>query len=115
MLSTARQLTRVSAIKQSVQVVNWVRRIVTTTTDNDGIFFISINRPERRNAVNVETGNHLYSAFLKFNESEDARVGIFHSSGGDFCAGFDLKELSTFGSRGDDEIKDLLHRRGPMV
>ena len=115
MLSTARQLTRVSAIKHYFQVVNWVKRIVTMTTDNDGIFFISINRPERRNAVNVETGNHLYSAFLKFNESEDARVGIFHSSGGDFCAGFDLKELSTFGSRGDDEIKDLLHRRGPMV
>ena len=62
--------------------------IVETST---GVTTITINRPERRNAVDPATAQALYDAFLAFEADDAARVAILTGAEGVFCAGFDLK------------------------
>ncbi|XP_066482653.1 enoyl-CoA hydratase EchA19-like isoform X2 [Tiliqua scincoides] len=58
------------------------------------IMTIGINRPEARNAVNQETARLLFQAFKSFEEDNSVKVAILHGLGGNFCAGYDLKELA---------------------
>lgn len=63
---------------------------VISVTEN-GVSTITIDRPERRNAVDPATARRLYEAFLAFAADDEARVAILTGAGGAFCAGFDLK------------------------
>ena len=64
--------------------------------ERDGpVTIISINRPERRNAVNGATAKVLFDAFLAFDADESASVAVFTGTGGYFCAGADLKMVAT--------------------
>jgi enoyl-CoA hydratase len=70
--------------------------------ERDGpVTIVSINRPERRNAVNGATAKLLFDAFLAFDADESASVAVFTGTGGYFCAGADLKMVAT----GDPEKK----------
>ncbi len=60
--------------------------------DRDGaVVTVAIDRPGARNAVNPETAQALYEAFLAFEADESASVAVLTGHGGYFCAGFDLK------------------------
>ncbi|KAI1293552.1 3-hydroxypropionyl-coenzyme A dehydratase [Halotydeus destructor] len=72
--------------------------------------YIAINRPEVRNCVNIETGLQLVEALKQLDADPDVHVGILHGSGGNFCAGFDLKELSSF--KGTEEARAV--KKAPM-
>ncbi len=49
--------------------------------ERDGpVTIISINRPERRNAVNGATAKVLFDAFLAFDADESASVAVFTGS-----------------------------------
>ncbi len=85
---------------------------------------VILSRPHARNAVDDDTANRLYEAFLAFDDDSDASVAVFYGEDGAFCAGYDLKAASTLtqemplvelgipdvwaGGRGDDIAK------GPM-
>jgi enoyl-CoA hydratase len=58
------------------------------------VSIITINRPERRNAVDLATARELYDAFLAFDVDTSASVAVFTGAGGMFCAGADLKALA---------------------
>jgi enoyl-CoA hydratase len=59
--------------------------------DRDGpVLIVTIDRPEKRNAVDPDTAAALRDAFTAFAEDEEAQVAILTGSGGHFCAGFDL-------------------------
>lgn len=59
--------------------------------DRDGaVTVITIDRPEKRNAVDPSTADALRDAFAAFARDGDARVAILTGGGGYFCAGFDL-------------------------
>ncbi len=61
---------------------------------------LTIDRQERRNAVDGPTAVELHDAFLRFEADDDARVLVLTGAGGvAFCAGADLKALETFGDR----------------
>jgi enoyl-CoA hydratase len=69
---------------------------------------VTIDRQERRNAVDGPTAAALHEAYLRFEADEDARVLILTGAGGvAFCAGADLKAIETFGGR-------LMAPEGPM-
>jgi enoyl-CoA hydratase len=57
---------------------------------------ITIDRPERRNAVDGETAERLQESFQRFEQDDDARVMVLTGAGGEaFCAGADLKAIAT--------------------
>ncbi|XP_024864743.1 carnitinyl-CoA dehydratase isoform X2 [Kryptolebias marmoratus] len=55
---------------------------------------VAINRPEARNAVNQETAARLLEEFQAFDSDPDLNVAVLHGTGGNFCAGYDLKMLA---------------------
>jgi len=61
---------------------------------------VTIDRQERRNAVDGPTAEELTTAYRKFEDDDDARVMILTGAGGvAFCAGADLKNIESFGPR----------------
>jgi enoyl-CoA hydratase len=61
---------------------------------------VTIDRQERRNAVDGPTAEELTAAYRKFEADDDARVMILTGAGGvAFCAGADLKNIESFGPR----------------
>lgn len=59
------------------------------TVDEGEIRWLTIDRPERKNAVPADGWPSLRDAFVEF-EGSDARVLIVTGAGGEFCAGADL-------------------------
>jgi enoyl-CoA hydratase len=57
---------------------------------------VTIDRPERRNAVDGATAAALLAAYERFAADDGARVLVLTGAGGEaFCAGADLKALDT--------------------
>jgi enoyl-CoA hydratase len=64
---------------------------------------VTIDREERRNAVDGPTAVALGEAYRRFDEDDSARVMILTGAGDlAFCAGADLKALESFGPRLED-------------
>lgn len=77
------------------------------------VSIITINRPERRNAVDGATARELYDAFLAFDADSSASVAILTGAGGAFCAGADLKALAA-GESGKRVEPGGVNSFGPM-
>jgi len=60
----------------------------------DRAAIVTLERPERRNAVDLATAEQLYAAFQRFDADPDADVAILQGRGGAFCAGADLKAVA---------------------
>jgi enoyl-CoA hydratase/carnithine racemase len=56
---------------------------------------LTIDRPERRNAVDGQTAELLRHGFRRFEEDAEARVLVVTGTEPAFCAGADLKALET--------------------
>lgn len=65
------------------------------------ILIVTLNRPEKRNAINSEVMCRLYDAWQQLNDDDDLRVGILTGRGNTFCSGMDLEDLKRV--RGDEE------------
>jgi len=69
---------------------------------------LTIDRPERRNAVDGPTAELLAEGYRRFVADDEARALVLTGAGGvAFCAGADLKAIETFAPRLDDP-------RGPL-
>ena len=59
----------------------------------DRIAYVTINRPEARNAVNPEVHQAMIAVWADFAEDDSVDVAIVTGAGDEaFCAGADLKE-----------------------
>jgi len=58
-----------------------------------GIARITLNRPEKRNALNDELIAGLKEALRQADHDEDVRVAVLSGAGSDFCSGADLAAL----------------------
>ncbi len=68
---------------------------MSVVVERDGpVAIVTIDRPERRNAVDRDTANALVEAFQDFDGDPDLSVAILTGSQGQFCAGADLKAIS---------------------
>lgn len=57
----------------------------------DGAAWITLNRPENRNALSAILVNELYAHLLASNENPEVRSIVITGTGPAFCAGADLK------------------------
>ena len=68
---------------------------LTVSARADGrVTIVTIERPERRNAVDLETARALFDAFNRFDADPNADVAVLTGAGGAFCAGADLKAIA---------------------
>ncbi len=56
------------------------------------IAYVTINRPEAKNAIDPETHRLLWATWERFRDDDAADVAILTGAGDAFCAGADLKE-----------------------
>ena len=73
-------------------------------TDEYGVCTITLNRPERRNAMTPEMQQELITVMLEAAAS-DCRVVVFAGAGESFCAGLDLSALQEMNGKSAAEHK----------
>ena len=79
--------------------------------EKDGhVLLVTINRPEKKNAVNAEVLCGLDDAWHRLDEDDDLRVAILTGAGDNFCAGMDLGVINklTAGKPPEDEFEERL-------
>ncbi|MAJ60777.1 MAG: enoyl-CoA hydratase [bacterium TMED88] len=65
---------------------------------NGPVLTVTLNRPEKRNAVNSEVMCRLYDAWNQLDQDDALRVAILTGRGNTFCAGMDLGEIGKLGT-----------------
>lgn len=65
---------------------------------SDQVATITLNRPDRLNALTRQVEEELAAAMQRADESEDVRVIILTGAGRGFCAGADMESLGEIGS-----------------
>lgn len=86
-------------------------RTVTTGTDHvvadvdqDGVLTITLNRPERRNAMLPEMWTGLGLALADAEQADDVGCVVLTGAGGAFCAGGDVKRMADGSSTPPPEL-----------
>ncbi|MCS7076361.1 MAG: enoyl-CoA hydratase-related protein [Bacteroidia bacterium] len=74
------------------------------------IVYITLNRPDKRNALSFDVVTELQNAFNKANKDENCKIIVLKANGKAFCAGADLEFLQklqhfTF----QDNLEDSSH------
>ena len=70
----------------------------------DGIATVTLNRPDKRNAMNAALLAGLRSTFDELDGRRDVRVVVVRGAGPAFCAGMDLREMEAQrGAAGDPD------------
>jgi enoyl-CoA hydratase len=58
---------------------------------------ITLDRPEKRNALSIALSDELIEAIDRVQESTDVKVVVIQGAGETFCAGDDITEMHTWG------------------
>jgi methylglutaconyl-CoA hydratase len=82
--------------------------------DADGIRTVTLNRPDRRNALTPEMQNELIATLDEAAASDSIRLLILTGAGEAFCAGLDLSALQTMADKSAFEHADDAHRISRM-
>ncbi|GAA4307513.1 enoyl-CoA hydratase/isomerase family protein [Nibribacter koreensis] len=92
--------------------------------NQDGILFITVNRPSKMNALNIETVQEIQTAMQEVYDDEDVRGVILTGSGEKaFVAGADIAEISElnevngrrFAERGQDVFSMIEECPKPVI
>ena len=67
---------------------------------SDGIVTVTLNRPQRKNAVTGEMWGRLQALFTEISRTPDDRVVIITGAGGAFCSGADLSAIDDISGGG---------------
>jgi len=68
--------------------------VILVEKESPQISVITLNRPERRNALTIELLTELCAAINAASEQSEQRVLILRGAGAAFCTGLDLKEAA---------------------
>ncbi len=79
------------------------------------VLVVTLNRPEKKNAVNSEVMCRLYDAWVRLDRDDETRVAILTGRGDTFCAGMDLAEIGKLRSGVTDNEWIERVRREPHV
>jgi len=72
--------------------------LVTVDTDARGVATVTLNRPERHNALSAALIDELEAVLAGLNADRAVRVVVLAAIGPTFCAGADIEEMRTAGT-----------------
>jgi len=70
-----------------------------TESVQEGVMIITLNRPQARNAINLDVAQALAAAIDRLNDDPAIRIAILTGAGGFFSSGMDLKAFAATGQR----------------
>lgn len=73
----------------------------------DRIAWITLNRPDRLNAITVALANELERTILKVGNDHDVGAVVIRGAAGNFCAGGDFAEVETLRAHGRAALHGL--------
>lgn len=79
--------------------------LITTTLSARGVATLTLNRPDKHNALDGETLRQLSSALLEVEANPAARVVVLTGAGASFCAGADIAHMRSM--LGADETTNI--------
>lgn len=71
--------------------------------DRDGVRLVTLNRPEKKNAVNSPMWVEITQAFQSADEDDAINCLVLTGAGGNFCAGVDLASFGDSDATSTDE------------
>lgn len=77
------------------------------TTTADGVGRITLNRPDRMNAITAELGRELERAILDTGTDPNTNVVVIRGADGNFCAGGDFGEVQRLRCVGPEALRPL--------
>jgi 2-(1,2-epoxy-1,2-dihydrophenyl)acetyl-CoA isomerase len=80
-----------------------------------GLLTITMNRPERRNAINAEMSADLIEAVRRAADDTEVRAVLLRGANGTFCVGGDVKSMAENKSELTYEVKRANLRRGMEI
>jgi enoyl-CoA hydratase/carnithine racemase len=91
-----------------------------TQTKEGRVLHIALNRPEKRNALNVATCRDLVNAFDQADADNSVGAVVLSGNGPSFCAGMDLREsvdtdLAQLGGIHERLYSTILRIRKPII
>ncbi|XP_076656042.1 2,3-dehydroadipyl-CoA hydratase [Halictus rubicundus] len=99
--STSAENAQVEEQKEKNILVDWYQ----------GVAIIGINRPDKKNCLDGATIQEFLEELDKFENDEKSVVGVIHGIGGNFCSGYDLKEIAQY----DGNNEETLPQFGPLA
>ncbi|MGB6541224.1 MAG: enoyl-CoA hydratase/isomerase family protein, partial [Xanthobacteraceae bacterium] len=83
------------------------------------VLHLWLDRPEVRNALSQQMLTEILATFATIADDRAVRVAVLRGTGGTFCAGADIKNLSTVPAApppgATDEVKENNRRFGTMM
>jgi len=83
-------------------------------TVEDGVATLTLNRPDKRNALNAALVEALKDGLTRASEDASVRVVALTGAGKDFCSGADLAELERIAMMGEEENLDDARTLGAL-
>ena len=93
--------------------------------DAAGIAVVTLNRPEKRNAVSLAMWRGIGEIYAALAKRSDVRVVILTGAGGNFCGGADISEFSKvrnsventriYGEAGEVATEAIMHLPQPTI
>jgi methylglutaconyl-CoA hydratase len=88
---------------------------VLRVSETGGVLTLSLNRPEKRNALNGALVDALSDALAQAEARGEVRVIVLRGEGPDFCAGADLEELERMTEMGAGASLEDARRLGSLL
>ncbi len=76
----------------------------------DDVATVTLNRPDKRNAMNAALLHALAATFDELEPRRDVRVIVVRGAGPAFCSGRDLREMESRGGDPETEVVPVLQR-----
>jgi len=93
--------------------MNAQAEVVIASRPSPHVGLVEINRPEARNAINLEVRQKLAAAVAGFSEDTEIRAVVLSGRGGNFTAGADVKAFEKLGAA--DMLVQQAHRYWEVI
>lgn len=80
-----------------------------TTELTNGVYTITLNRPDKLNSFNFEMADELKSALMEAEANEEIRCVLLTGNGRAFCAGQDLAEATEISNDPERDLSEIVN------
>ena len=82
---------------------------------HNGVLHITLNRPDSRNAMNLQMVAELRAVLVAVRDDRQIRALVIGGAGGHFCAGADIKDMANARAQGATAYRELNRAFGTLL